>query len=354
MAASTCPPHLKAIFPEMPLVDLYGFAYAGGIFREGFATGWGAQVQHCDRAADVAPVDGPEGGRMLSAAVREHRKNRGIVELFGHLPHRDDVDNVTGIQPYVSQSPSAYFQEISRCNVAIHFLSGWNDLWSKDALVAMKNLANPRKLTMGTSSHMDRNGIDLAFEYTRWFDFWLRGVSNGVMDEAPIRYRTAGDVHDSGWKVSWEWPLPEQRRQRYFMERWLHGGSDGTGEGLLSVTHSGSRAGHDVLEGRPGATSGKATRWSSGFGHAMDYGDMSSIRRNGVTYTTEALREDLEVTGHPVLALWVSAQMEQQAVFAYLSEVTENDKVEYVSEEISSRVVDRPVIKRRSSGVVCW
>ena len=41
IAASMAPPHLKAIYPEMAMFDLYDTVYPGGIMRNGFIFGWG-------------------------------------------------------------------------------------------------------------------------------------------------------------------------------------------------------------------------------------------------------------------------------------------------------------------------
>ena len=39
------PPHLRAVFPEMVMFDLYEFCYPGGIYRHTLMKGWQQQVQ---------------------------------------------------------------------------------------------------------------------------------------------------------------------------------------------------------------------------------------------------------------------------------------------------------------------
>lgn len=48
LAASTAPPHLKAIFPEMAMFDLYTFGYSGGVFRHDFTANWSRSVANLD------------------------------------------------------------------------------------------------------------------------------------------------------------------------------------------------------------------------------------------------------------------------------------------------------------------
>ena len=48
LAASTAPPHLKAIFPEMAEFDHYSFFYPGGVYREDFIRQWGNKIIRLD------------------------------------------------------------------------------------------------------------------------------------------------------------------------------------------------------------------------------------------------------------------------------------------------------------------
>ena len=50
MAASTTPPHLRAIFPEMSLFDLYTAVYPGGIFLHDWGTKWSSLVRRKEKA----------------------------------------------------------------------------------------------------------------------------------------------------------------------------------------------------------------------------------------------------------------------------------------------------------------
>ena len=82
-AASQAPPHLKAIFPEMASFDHYDYVYSGGIYRESSRFMWQLLVGNLDQSVamvwlgdeqgPVAPVDEDADGRLLAAALREHR-----------------------------------------------------------------------------------------------------------------------------------------------------------------------------------------------------------------------------------------------------------------------------------------
>ena len=58
------------------------------------------------------------------------------------------------------------------------------------------NIVNPRKMILGPATHCDwttvlkETGFDIIVEEHRFFDYWLKGVDNGVMKEAPVTYYT--------------------------------------------------------------------------------------------------------------------------------------------------------------------
>ena len=55
-AASKAPPHLKAIFPEMAMFDVYSFTYPGGTFRDDFIEKWDAEVMTLDKEHPAAAL----------------------------------------------------------------------------------------------------------------------------------------------------------------------------------------------------------------------------------------------------------------------------------------------------------
>jgi putative CocE/NonD family hydrolase len=50
----------------------------------------------------------------------------------------------------------------------------------------------------------------------RWYDHWLKGVDNGIMDEPPIRIHVRG----SGFRAEHEWPLARTEWTKFFLRRW--------------------------------------------------------------------------------------------------------------------------------------
>ena len=67
-------------------------------------------------------------------------------------------------------------------------------------------------------------------------------------------------------------------------------------------------------------------------GGGFQYPDMTENDKKALTYTTGPMTEDLEVTGHPVVHLWISSTAEDGDLFVYLEEVDAEGFSHYITE----------------------
>ncbi|PCC68483.1 hypothetical protein SAMN02745121_08372 [Nannocystis exedens] len=331
LAAATEPPHLRAIFPEMALFDLYAFIRGGGIFRADFAHHWTRDVMRRDLVDRAFAVDGDGDGGLLTAARAEHGRSRDMEAMFAALPFRDSRDDATGEQPYVERNPAARLADIGRSGVAVYHLAGWYDPFVRDALLWYTNLPNPQRLIIGPWAHTGTAGLDMAEEHARWYDYWLMDVDTGVMDDARVVYYTYGAPAGEKWRSTRTWPPPEARPTALY----LVGGPSGT---VRSVNDGSLRSDAPAVDGEDryridlSTTSGRATRWTNAYGGPFFYDERTAYDEKGLTYTTEALVEDLEVTGHPIVHLWVSSDGPDFDCFAYLELVSASGEASYLTE----------------------
>ena len=116
-------------------------------------------------------------------------------------------------------------------------------------------------------------------------------------------------------------------------------------DGQLSADLPSGDSGKDDYVVDYTTTSGTATRWDNAVGGGFDYSGIGENDKKGLTYTTEALDEDVEVTGHPVVHLWVSSTATNGDFFVYLEEVDAEGVSHYVSEgalRASHRAIHEP------------
>ena len=98
-----------------------------------------------------------------------------------------------------------------------------------------------------------------------------------------------------------------------------------------------SHVGADEYEVDFSTRTGLDTRWASivNFqGRDIVYSNRVKQQPKLLTYTTPPLSEDVEVTGHPRIELYLSATTTDVAVHAYLEDVGGSDDVRYVTEGV--------------------
>lgn len=89
-------------------------------------------------------------------------------------------------------------------------VGGWLDLGIVEHVIgSYEQISAPKKLLVGPWEHnlphnTSRGGIDFLSLALRWWDYWLREVDNGVMDEPPVTLYIEGNR--PGWRSFDSWP----------------------------------------------------------------------------------------------------------------------------------------------------
>jgi len=339
MAAGTKPPHLKAIFPIVALFDIYPVGYHGGVFYDDLIRTWSELTKLMDTERVAAPIDDDKDGRLLKEAVEEHKSSRTLIEIMSPLRYRNDKDEMSGVMPNYEWHPAAFIEEINQSGIPIYLWGGWFDSFTKDGFLMFRNFKNAKKIVMGAWSHSSRDreiAVELiqlaAAEELRWFDYWLKGIDNGIMTEPPIRYQVMIAPKKNEWRTAEKWPLPMELPKKFYFHEGPSGSVKSVNDGILSTKPPSEISGEDNYTVDYTTTTGQASRWDNAVGGGFGYPDMTANDQKGLTYTTEPLIEDLEVTGHPVVHLWTSSTATDGDFFVYLEEVDRQGFSHYLSE----------------------
>jgi putative CocE/NonD family hydrolase len=344
MAASQKPPHLKAIIPEKAMFDFYSFGYPGGIFRQDFTFSWSNLTKSLSFLAPAPPVDEDKDGSLFKAAQKEHRNNRDVYEMGKASPYRNSIDPVSKRKLNITRSPSTYLKEINESGIAIYTIGGWFDLWPRDALLWFANLKTPQRLMIGPWFHQMSIEEYNPNERLRWFDYWLKGIDNGITKEPRIWYYTINAPDGKEWRSTDAWPLPNQKETKFYFQ-----GGNATvrerveesqsvpsiNDGTLTTAVPKSKNAFDAYKVDYTTTSGKPSRWSNGYGLGgarLRYANLSENDKKALAYTTESLSDDMEVTGHPIAHLWISSTAKDGDFFVYLEDIDEQGVSHYVTE----------------------
>lgn len=152
---------------------------------------------------------------------------------------------------------------------------------------------------------------DMRAEEMRWYDYWLKGLDTGVLDEPPIRIFVMGA---NRWRYEHEWPLARTEFTPYY----LHGSHANSlwGDGALSREIPGQelpdRFEYDPSD--PVPTLGgvhSVQMMTAAAENPLRHGpiDQRPIERRDdvLVYTSAPLEADLELTGPVDVVLYASS-----------------------------------------------
>ena len=158
--------------------------------------------------------------------------------------------------------------------------------------------------------------------YIDWFDYWLKGIENGVTDRAKLAIYVMGE---NRWRDEQEWPLGRTVYTNYY----LH--SDGRANSRFGTGTLSREAPRDEAPDRyvydpdsPVPTAGGTICAACARGDAvegpMDQSELET-RHDVLVYTTQPLLEGVEVTGPLEVVLYVSSSAKDTDFTAKLIDV---------------------------------
>lgn len=296
--ASLQPPHLKAMVAQGTDADIYNEAlYGGGIFGAGFWNWWHkvwsgnnfcSERRETDWMARVlaTPFNDPAayGPRGSIFMIPEIEKATAPVWIVG--PQTGAIIHQLGSSETYTRSTGAAARRFD-----------FVDAWFPD-------------------SYKSSTVVD----HMRWFDHWLKGVENGVTDEASVRVQVRTGNGARFVLDGTDWPLPETAYRRWYLDAtpsdWK---GDARRDDILRITEQAPAAAHNAsydahLElGQPSLAPtgpvGGTPRWST-----------------GVSFVSDPMTEDMVLVGHMKAGLWVSSTSSDMDVFVSLRIIDEQNR----------------------------
>jgi putative CocE/NonD family hydrolase len=313
--------HLKAMFPVVPLVDTYGDGvYIDGALNLALMMGWGGIVaikpgepvtmltwkqQDWNKAFRTLPLD--EWDHAIG------RKVQYLRDWVAH-PYFDDYWAARGVRNQ--------WQDIT---VPICAVDGWYDIFARsifehiNAVRKMSRSPDVRKhvhLIMGPWGHgISRDGkvgdlnfgaeslINLRELQTKWFDYWLKGDKTGADEWPAFRIFVMGR---NQWRDETQWPLERTEYTPYYFHS-EGAANTSEGDGKLTTAKPEQEPVDEFVydPNDPFPTTGGCNLVGCPAGPR----DQSEVeKRNDVlVFTSEALKNELEVTGPVKVILYASS-----------------------------------------------
>jgi predicted acyl esterase len=281
--AAEGPPHLKAIMPFNAPADFYReCAYHGGILQTFFDALYSRYIG----GGISVTLEGlsPEEQEKVTEEVRSNPDFVVYPQVYNIADNPnmspcffDVLANPTDGPFYWERSAYPQYDEIK---VPSYFGSGWWAYGHQHLAGAFRNYLGidaPKKLLINEPVTEHRPLPEwYNTELIRWYDYWLKGVDTGIMDETPIKIYVMGD---NEWRTESEWPLARTQWTKSYLRRW---------EGLSPEP--------ETFPGKPDCFVQQPLDETS--------------RVHSVQYMSRPMSEDLEVTGPVALYLYASIDQE--------------------------------------------
>ncbi|MEM6415950.1 MAG: CocE/NonD family hydrolase [Pseudomonadota bacterium] len=227
---------------------------------------------------------------------------------------------------------------INASGVPIYNWGGWRDVYVDGTAFWYVNLTNPTKLTLGPWGHYPaidtpRNNayrILQTVEQLRWFDHFLKGIDNGVMNEPSVNYAITHSEDEWEWRQADEWPVSNSEHKPFYFgagsSDTIKSINDGT---LLSSVPAQSTG--QTFDVDYSATMGKGSRYYNALGMPYILPDLSEHAKTALTYTSQPLDADLSIAGHPIVRLQATSTASDGDFNVYLEEVDADGTVHFLS-----------------------
>ncbi|MGA9139795.1 MAG: CocE/NonD family hydrolase [Methanocella sp.] len=346
--ASTGVPGVKGVAPQEIEFDVYAdIVMPGGILSQSFVRAWSESNKMLDgnkpsslfpRLArllvkGVRPVDSDRKARaILTSALQDHRANTDLYRAISGITYRDDPLGDTG----ATLDSFSVFEgraAIEQSGIPIFTWGSWLDGASAEAALRTFNtFRNPQIVAIGAWKHeMTANGSPYQkpnakpdplkeqqwAALARFFDRTLR--KNQPPAGKTLFYYTLGE---EAWKRTDTFPLPATEVQTWYFQ---------PGHGLAPEPPA-ADGDADTYVVDFAATTGRTNRWQTQMARPLVYRDRAWEDRRLLMYTSAPLDRDVEITGYPVITLYLASSEGDGAFFAYLEDVDGKGVVRYVTE----------------------
>lgn len=301
--AALQPPQLRCIVTVCSTDDRYAddVHYAGGSLLASEMLPWAATML----AYNARPQDPDVVGERWREKWLERLENTPayVEEWLSH------------------QRRDAYWEHGSVCEdytaiqVPVYAVGGWLDQYRGSVFRLLENLEVPVKAMVGPWAHNYPHqaepgpAMDFQDECVRWFDHWMAGADNGIMDEPALRawmpdpspVGSDREVSPGRWVAEPSWPAPGVEERTFPL-------ADG-GRPDTAVLRSPLAI---------GATGGDFLKFGDIPGQ---YGDQAADDGRSHTVTWPALAGRLEILGAPSVTLRVTSDRPQAQLAVRLCDV---------------------------------
>ena len=277
------PPSLKAIIPWEGFADIYRDAlYHGGIFSLFMSNWFTAHLLH----------------HTLGRASQQLSNAWALNTLHVWLSNNLDSGALRGAQADWDKITLPFYSVGNWTGFGLH-LRGNTEAFARAA-------SRYKKLRIQTGSHVHPFYTEEGRQdQKRFFDYWLKGIEKGIMDEPPVKLAIRHGADKFEWRYEREWPLARTQWTKLYFN---------LAAGALAKEMPGTPASRTYAASSLGTMGSTSASSSQVMGGGIKPG-------MGLSLETAPLTEDLEITGPLAASFWVSSSSEDMDLFLTLRNI---------------------------------
>ena len=330
MPAPLASPYLKCLVPRENQQTNFGHLYNDGVMQLNVVFEFGLFTKQGSQTQKILPSEDPHYRRLpLLAAVDEFPQVEHVKDWFAHAKY-DHYWQSYGIK-----------EKYGQIQVPAYFMTGWYDNLVHEGWRNFKGFTEEgateaarqgTKILVGPWEHGGTNSYpELLDVELRWYDYWLKGIRNGIDTEPPIKIFVMGpDV----WRFENEWPLARTQFTKYYIRSSGKANGD-QGDGTLMSSPAQDeppdRYAYDPED--PVPTLGGQISTHREIRGRKDRSSVQS-RKDILVYTSEPLEQDMEVTGPVDFKLYAASSAVDTDWTATLSDVHPDGQAIHICEGI--------------------
>jgi uncharacterized protein len=306
--AAQRPPHLRAIFPVVPMADGYrDIVFSGGDVNVSFIPLWLGLVAGGGLIADPITLLQHVGGALsFTGPTLIGATTGGAVAYDGPF--------------WKTRSP---IEVLDRIQVPAFVVGGLHDLFQRGEPLVYERLKSrvPARLLMGPWTHvggsqgegLPRDGVpSLTDLQLRWFDQYLKGIDANIPAIPKVTQYTYGDER---YETQADWPDPRLDPQRWYLRGGAAVSRQAPGAGEAPQTF--------VQQPLSGVCTMSTGQWTAGLGEPLPCftDDRVNALGGGASYESAPLAGDLRLSGPIAARLWVTTTAADAAVTVRVDDV---------------------------------
>lgn len=336
-AASRRPPHLVTIIPNVPPPDpFFNIPYEYGLFFT-FGALWWAEAVETEATADLSMK------KIYDINRRDYEKTLArlpVIDLDKDIFGRENAYWRRWIEHNVNDrywERANYLEKLKNIEIPVFLQSGWFDgdgIGSKLAYLALKESKSPFvKLVLGPWGHTDQasnasTGRDMGKEaeinlqgmYDRWFDTWLRGEKNGILDEPRVQMYAIGSRR---WLTGDTYPLRGTEFRKLFISS-RKGAVTLKGDGKLTWMEPEGGLEFDAYTYDPGDPT-PAWQFRAKDGGKESYVKITNKRKDILVFESDSFTAPVNVVGPMSFKLYASSSARDTDWFVNVIAISDED-----------------------------